>query len=166
MEEKKQLNTRKSDNKTNAKKLISKIKQSQSCAIVDDLLYKPQESYTKEDIIILGQDLKMWIRQPRNLWVRGWASENGLSKDHVEYLKKKFPIFKQAYEDALDTQERKLVEMPFFKEADANHARFILQNRFENWDKSDRRGIELGDLLNGLKGLIEGRGDQSSQASH
>jgi len=166
MERKKQLNTRKSDNKTNAKKLVSKIKQSQSCTFEEDLVYKPQEAYTNEDMLILGRDLKQWIRGPRNLWIRGWAAENGLSQDHVEYLRRKFPVFRQSYDEAMEIQQQKLVEMPFFKEADANHARFILQNRFENWDKSDRRGIELGDLLNGLKGLIEGRGDQSSQDSH
>jgi hypothetical protein len=88
---------------------------------------KSTDSWTDAEIDREGEMLIEYMQLPENMWIKGFAHSRGYPgyyfKNWCETKRGHFPDY---YAMAMEMQERKLVEMPFFRKADGQQARFIL----------------------------------------
>lgn len=96
-------------------------------------LGKPKDAYTEEDLHKLGKEFIKYMKKPRSIWFYGFCEVKDFNNDHLDYLRQKYPVFARYYAKAKEIQERKLIEHPFWREADGNHARFVLERTHEKF---------------------------------
>ena len=101
-------------------------------------LGKPDDAYTDEELIKLGQELVTWFfENPMETVIQDFFTYRGIHKNVVQYLIKKYPVFHNYYRLAKEIQESRMLKFPFWKKADGPHARFILANNHEGYKQID-----------------------------
>lgn len=89
-------------------------------------LGKGENYYSDELLEELGKGLVEWIQQKNNIFCKYYFCTKGILWPMVHKLGARSPMFKSYLDAAKEIQEAKLVTQPYLKQADANHARFIL----------------------------------------
>lgn len=104
-----------------------------------DLGQRGRQDYEEElkdlhpdELHLLGEALVEYMSRPDSLWYKGWLSQYGLTAARLAHAIKQCPWFQNYIDRAMDIQEDRLINLPFFKQADAGHAKFILQQRFRS----------------------------------
>lgn len=100
-------------------------------------LGKPQDAYTEEDLHSLGKDLIDYMKEPRNIWAKGFCNRKGISVDHFKYLINTYQIFKEYHMQAKSIQEEKIINHSFWKEGDGRFGEFILTQCHDDWKKTE-----------------------------
>ena len=93
---------------------------------ISGYLGKPQDYYTDDMLMQLGEGLVDWIQQKGNIYCKYYFAVRGILWPMVHQLGKRSPMFKSYLDTAKSIQESKLVSEPYNKKADGNHARFVL----------------------------------------
>ncbi len=102
-------------------------------------LGKPQDAYTQEELISLGEEMVMWfIENPMEIWFHDFFIYRGIGKRHIECLRDKYPVFAEYYAHAKSIQESRLNKYSFYKKADGNMARFMLARHHEGYKDTDQ----------------------------
>lgn len=126
------------------------------------LLGKPDDSWTEEEAIKLGQELIQWFFITRNnIWVKSFFSEEkGMLHESVDLLERRFPSFKKFICRARQLQESRLASMPLDKSKkgiDGYHARWMLARHHKGeWeDKPTMIKEEEVEVLNKSMSLVD-----------
>lgn len=106
-------------------------------------LGKPQDAYTKEELIELGREMLDWFSDnPKKIWFKDFFLYRGIHVNHINYLKNKYPEFGELYDMAKSIQEGRLNEQPFWKKADGAHARFMLA-RHHDYKEDNKDNVTI-----------------------
>lgn len=100
--------------------------------------------YTEERINEEAIALREWIKQPRNLWLKGFAYERGYSPQRMPEFAEKNKMFAESLEFAKDEQERKFIHGAWSKEMDMTFVKHFMPRMLRDrpewkiaWDKED-----------------------------
>ena len=100
--------------------------------------YQPQEKWTEDKALALGNDLIDWLRVDENIFFEYYLLvENDYYQDLIGYLCDKFQSFFDLIEKAKKIQEIKLGKNAVEKKTDANMSKFILTNHHGYRDKRE-----------------------------
>ncbi len=111
-------------------------------------------AWTDEELDALAQELVDYMKQPKSIWFKNFLIQKGITEDSYRSLRKKNMRFRAMTDVARAIQEEKLVTMPFFKEADGNHARFILEKYVKGDWKDTSQDQVSENLVNQYNSLM------------
>lgn len=95
----------------------------------------PDHYFTDEELKKLGKGVVQWISEKGNIWMKYYFSMEGVHWNTVEKLRARSQMFSDYLDMAKQIQESKLISEPYYKKADANHARFILaRHHKQEWE--------------------------------
>lgn len=101
----------------------------------------PDHYFTDLELKELGEGVVNWISDKGNIWMKYFFALKGVHWNTVEKLRARSKMFSDYLEMAKSIQESKLISEPYYKKADANHARFILA-RHHKGDWEDKTTVE------------------------
>jgi hypothetical protein len=103
--------------------------------------YQPQEKWTENKSIELGQELIDWLKQKENIFFEEFlVIEKDLYPELIGYLTKKFSSFFKLISKAKKIQEIKLIKFGVADELNSTMTKFVLTNHH---DYSDRKEVNL-----------------------
>ncbi len=114
------------------------------------------ELYTSEWLSEEAKLLIEWFKQPRNIWLKGFALQRGYDPVRFDEFAEKSPEFSEALKKAKQWQEFKLVDFGLFNEINSGLTKFVLVNN-HNWYERQQVDISadaksLGSRLNEIDG--------------
>ncbi len=96
----------------------------------------PDNYFTDEELETLGKGVVEWIKQDNHIWMKRYFLDQWITWNTVEKLRARSPMFAAYLEMAKSIQESKLLSEPYYKDADGNHARFILARHHKGeWEE-------------------------------
>lgn len=108
-------------------------------------LGRGENYYTDQELKDLGEGVVNWIQQDKNIWCKYYFAMQGMSWQMVQKLCARSEMFKEYLDLAKVLQESKLCTEPYYKEADGNHARFMLARHHKGeWED---KAIELNNKV-------------------
>lgn len=98
------------------------------------------EIYTEEWLNEEAKRLLEWFKEPRNIWLKGFALLRGYDPVRLDEFADKSIEFSEALQKAKKWQEYKLVDMGLFNETNSNITKFVLTNNHGWMDKQQLSG--------------------------
>ncbi len=134
-------------------------------------LGKPSNAWKKCELEALGKELVQYMERKDVIWYSGFLARKGITHQDWDKLKDRYSNILEPYVNiAAALQEEKLVNMPFFKKADCNHARLVLRKAHEpRWAKTlnehakSEKSQDLGQAT--IDGIIEAARGLSQEVS-
>jgi len=110
--------------------------------------YKPQEKWTEEKAIEVGNDLIKWLSlEDENIFFEEYlVIERGFYPELIAYLSNKHTSFLKLIEKAKKIQELKLIKYGVFDKLNAQMTKFVLTNHHNYKDKSEVDNSIKGDV--------------------
>jgi len=114
--------------------------------------YQPEEKWTEEKAIQLGDDLINWLKKESedesNIFFEDFLIiKQGLYPELIHYLKNKFQSFKRIINKAKKIQEIKLVKYGVDDRLNAQLTKFVLTNHHNYSDKSEVKTDNKTDII-------------------
>lgn len=122
-------------------------------------LGKPEDAWTKQELIEIGKGLLEYLSREDTLWYSGYLAKQGINQNCWDELKSRYKEILSPYVKlASALQEEKLFTLPFFKKANENHARLVLRVAHKKYvedlnahAKAEKSTITEEALLAGLR---------------
>lgn len=112
--------------------------------------------YTDEDLKELGEGLVKWILKKGNIYCKYYFSPQGITWQTVHHLGQRSPMFKKYLDIAKEIQEAKLVTEPYYKKADAGHARYVLARHHKGeWEEKQNIFEQTNELVKEIANKIK-----------
>lgn len=108
--------------------------------------------FNEEEVNKFAIELVEWMKQPGNWWLKMFCLERDIDADCMSEWAVKYPVFRGAYNLAMEWQESKIVQSGMMGTFNSNITKFTLINK-HNWtDKTETK--VTGDSNNPLHAII------------
>ena len=119
-------------------------------------ILKPHKSkdFKKKEIKQFAEDMIDWMQSPLNYVFKDFLAQSGLSRSNLDYFKKHYDFFADAYKLCQNMQEFKIAQDALRNKIQTTFAIFMLKNAhgWQNVEETkNKHTITINDLLKDMK---------------